>query len=269
MNIYQVLNEITLYIEEHIEKKIDYRVLAKMMGVNTYTMQRLFSIIAGIPLAEYIRKRKLSVSVADLLNGSKVIDVAIKYNYESSTTFSRAFTLFHGIKPSKINESTKLANFPRIVFNEKIRIQESIDYEIVELDELVLYGLAIDVDSQNIKRLAPKYIKEMEQRYLDILGYVDYALTTYDDRYHSNCQKYYVLYEKNFEGFEKIKVPKSKWLKFTVDSKDVKDIQSIIEKFYCEFLPSSTFNLRDIPELEHYVGNKTEFLVAIATDKIG
>lgn len=264
MNIYQVLNKITLYIENHIEEKIDYQILAKMMGVNSYTMQRLFSIIAGIPLAEYIRKRKLSVSVTDLLSGAKVIDVAIKYNYESSTTFSRAFALFHGIKPSKINKNTKLSNFPHIVFDETIKIQEPIDYEIIELDELTLYGVGIDVNSQNIKKLAPKYIREMEEKHMSVLGYVNYALTTYDDKYHSNCQKYYVLYEKKFEGFERIKVPKSKWLKFTVDSKDVKDIQGIIEKFYCEFLPSSTFNLSDMPELEHYVGNKTEFLVAIS-----
>ncbi len=60
MNIYKCLNEITRYIDDNLENEINYDVLAKIMGVNSYTMQRIFSLIAGISLAEYIRKRRLS-----------------------------------------------------------------------------------------------------------------------------------------------------------------------------------------------------------------
>lgn len=106
MNIYKVLNEITLYIDENLEYEIDYGVLAKKMGVNEYTMRRIFSLLTNITLAEYIRKRRLSNAGYDLYNGNlKVIDVAIKYGYDNATSFSRSFTAFHGIKPSQVNKN--------------------------------------------------------------------------------------------------------------------------------------------------------------------
>ena len=66
MNIYKCLNEITEYIDKNLEEEISYEVLAKMLGVNVYTMQRLFTMIAGISLSEYIRKRRLSSAGYDL-----------------------------------------------------------------------------------------------------------------------------------------------------------------------------------------------------------
>mgnify|MGYP003318857762 CR=1 FL=1 len=68
MNIYKSLNEITQYIENNLEENIEYETLAKILGVNTYTLQQVFSLIAGISLSDYIRKRKLSSAGFDLYN---------------------------------------------------------------------------------------------------------------------------------------------------------------------------------------------------------
>ena len=134
MNIYKSLNEITAYIDNHLEEEISYEVLSKILGVNTYTMQKIFTLLAGLPLSEYIRKRRLSNAGYDLYeNKLKVIDVAVKYNYNNATSFSRAFEKFHGIKPSKITKTTKLINFPRIIFDENIKVTTEINYEIIEL----------------------------------------------------------------------------------------------------------------------------------------
>ncbi len=108
VNIYKSLNEITKYIEDNLEEKIDYEILAKFLGVNVYTMQRLFTMLAGIPLAEYIRKRRLSCAGYDLYKGdNKIIDIAMKYGYDNATSFSRAFLKFHGIKPSQVNKESR------------------------------------------------------------------------------------------------------------------------------------------------------------------
>ena len=114
MNIYKCLNDITEYIDNHLEDKIDYDILAKMMGVNTYTLHRIFSLITGISLADYIRKRRLSMAGFDLYQTkSKIIDIAIKYKYENATSFSRAFEKFHEIKPSQVKRNGyKLKNYP-------------------------------------------------------------------------------------------------------------------------------------------------------------
>lgn len=122
MNIYKCLNEITKYIDDHLEDKIDYDVLAKIMGVNSYTMQRIFSLIAGIYIVKYIRKRRLTNAAYDLYEtNAKVMDITMKYQYDNATSFSRAFESFHGIKPSQVNKCSKLKNFPRIIFNEEIK----------------------------------------------------------------------------------------------------------------------------------------------------
>ena len=107
MNIYVELNKIIEYIEDHLEEKIEYKELAKKIGVNEYTFQRIFSLISNISVSEYIRNRRLSNAGQDIyLNNEKVVDIAIKYQYNNATAFSRAFEKFHGIKPSKVKKKS-------------------------------------------------------------------------------------------------------------------------------------------------------------------
>lgn len=92
MNIYQILNEITEYIDNNLEKKIEYSKLSKIMGVSEYTMKRIFSLLTNQSLSEYIRKRRLSTAGYDLYyTKNKIIDIAMKYQYDNATSFSRAF----------------------------------------------------------------------------------------------------------------------------------------------------------------------------------
>ncbi|MCM1370728.1 MAG: AraC family transcriptional regulator [Clostridium sp.] len=263
MNIYKSLNNITKYIEDNLEQQINYEVLAKFLGVNVYTMQRLFTMLTNISLSEYIRKRRLSNAGFDLYNSNiKIIDLALKYQYDNATSFSRAFLKFHGIKPSLVNKSTKLKNFPRIVFNENINITTELDYEIIELNEFNLYGVSIKTNNDNIDNDAPYFFQETQKKYISILGNIKYGMTTYDSE-REECQKYYCLYDKKIKEFESIKIPASKWLKFRICSHNAKDIQEKVHKFYKQFLPSCKYNLKEIPELEYYHDDITDFLVAI------
>ncbi len=263
MNIYKSLNEITKYIDDNLEEKIDYNVLAKFLGVNSYTMQKLFTMIAGITLSEYIRKRRLSNAGYDLYEGNfKIIDIALKYQYDSPTSFSRTFEKFHGIKPSLVNKKTKLKNFPRIIFNEEITITTELDYEIITLDNMDLYGISISVNNKTIGEKAPIFFKKIENKYRDKYGEVKYGMITYDV-IREESQKYYCLYDKVIKEFEHIKIPQSKWLKFVINSQKSDEIQDMSHKFYKEFLPSCKYNLKELPELEYYHDNITEFLIAI------
>lgn len=263
MNIYKNLNAITKYIDANLEETINYEVLAKMLGVNVYTMQRLFSIITGISLSEYIRKRRLSNAGYDLYKGNlKIIDVAFKYQYDNATSFSRAFEKFHGIKPSLVNKETKLKNFPRIVFNENINLTTELDYEIVTLDEMDLYGVSITTNNEKIGHDAPLFFAQTEEKYFNNYGAIKYGMVTYNLE-RDESQKYYCLYDQKITNFEHIKIPKSKWLKFRINSQNAKEIQDISHKFYQEFLPSVKYNLKELPELEYYHDDITDFLVAI------
>lgn len=264
VNIYKILNDITKYIDEHLEEKIDYNVLAKMMGINVYTMQRIFSLLVGISVTEYIRKRRLSNAGFDLYSSNlRIIDIALKYQYESTEAFSRAFKMFHGIKPSLVNKLSKLKNYPRIIFNENINITNELEYEIIELEQKELYGIGIKTNNEKISTDAPKFFINSQLNYEEKFGKIKYGMIVYEDDIREECSAYYVLYDKKIEGFEKIIIPASKWLVFRINSTNAKDIQDMSNKFYFEFLPSCKYNLREIPELEYYHDGVTDFLVPI------
>ena len=106
MNIYTKLNEIIEYTEQHLEEKIEYKEISKMIGINEYTFQKIFLIISNISFSEYIRNRRLSNAGQEIfLSKAKIIDTAIKYQYNNATSFSRAFEKFHGIKPSEVRNN--------------------------------------------------------------------------------------------------------------------------------------------------------------------
>lgn len=260
MNIYKCLNEITKYIDDNLEEEIDYKVLARILGVNIYTMRRLFTMLVGISLSEYIRKRRLSNAGYYLYEGNlRVMDVAFKYQYDNPTSFSRAFFKFHGIKPSMVTKETKLRNFPRIVFNEDVNLVSEMGYEIILLNDFKLYGISINTNNDTIGRDAPLFFKEVSDKY----GKVNFGMITYDTE-RMECKRYYCLYDKNIEGFDCIIIPKSRWLKFKIDSQEAKEIQEISHKFYRDFLPSCKYNLKRLPELEYYHDGITDFLVPIS-----
>lgn len=264
LNIYKVLNEIVEYIENNLEEEIKYDVLAKMMGVNVYTMQRIFSLLTNITVSEYIRKRRLSNAGFDLYNSSiRVMDVAIKYQYDNATSFSRAFEAFHGIKPSMVNRITKLRNFPKITFDESINIIDSLEYKIVRFDKFELYGIGITTNNKNIGIDAPNFFENTDKKYHNKYGNIKYGMTIYEDETRAECREYFVLYDRQIDDFQKVVIPASNWLIFRINSQCAEDIQNMTHKFYLEFLPSCKYNLRELPELEYYHDNVTDFLVPI------
>lgn len=264
MNIYKVLNEITKYIDDNLDGKIDYDLLAKIAGVNIYTLQKIFSLLTNVSLAEYIRKRKLSVAGFDIYtNNLLVMDAAIKYGYESATSFSRAFENFHGIKPSLITKQTSLVEFPRIIFDETQKVTSTMAYEIVELEAMNLFGSYTFTSNETIENDAPAFFDNFSKKYEATYGNVEYGMITYTEPSHEKVTKYYTLYRKNITEFEEINIPKGKWLLFRINSQDAKDIREMSQKFYLNFLPSCKYNLRDTYELEYYHDDVTDFLVPI------
>lgn len=265
MNIYHELNKMIEYIEENLDNEISYNKLSKILGVNEYTMQRLFSLLCNISLAEYIRKRRLSQAGCDLYyENSKVMDIAIKYGYDNATSFSRSFEKFHGIKPSQIKKNKKqLKNFPKLHFEENILKNNEIEYEIVEYDKFILYGKGMPTDEIHIAKDAPNFWSMMDKNYSNIYGTIDFGMILYEDRFNSDYLEYWVLWNKKIDCFEKIEIPASKWLVFHIPNSEAYDIQKKVHEFYYEFFPSCKYNLRDIPELEYYHDGVTDFLVPI------
>ncbi len=105
------------YIEEHLEGKIDLNAVARIACCSLSRFQRMFTFAVDIPVTEYIRGRKLSVAAYELLNSDvKVIDLSLKYGYESPAAFTRAYQAFHGVSPTSTRKLGIYTNYPRLSF---------------------------------------------------------------------------------------------------------------------------------------------------------
>lgn len=263
MNIYHAINRITADIEQNLDDTIDYDKLAAHMHTNTDVMRRLFALITGYNLAEYIRKRRLSRAASDLISSSpRLIDLALQYGYNNPQSFSRAFASFHGVKPSDVTENTPLKNFPRLIFDEVLPEHPGLTYEVISHPPLTLYGSHIATDNDHISRDAPRFFSKFQRTHLAEFGHVDFGMITYDAA-HEFCTAYYALYRTPIPGAEKIELPAHRWLKFTIPTDRARDIQLLSHQFYESFLPSSNYTIDDLPELEYYHDGIMEFWVPI------
>lgn len=112
------MNSAIDYIESNLMGTVDFNAAARFVGCSTWEFQRIFSFLTHVSLGEYIRKRKLTLAAQDIQsNDLKIIDIALKYGYESPAAFSRAFNKFYGITPSSArNSGIDLNAYPRITF---------------------------------------------------------------------------------------------------------------------------------------------------------
>ena len=106
------------YIENNLDNKIEYSSVARAACCSEFHFSRMFSSLTGISLSEYIRRRRLTKAAFDIqTSNEKIIDIALKYGYDSSDAFTRAFKKLHGVTPNAVIEnSVQLKAFPRIPF---------------------------------------------------------------------------------------------------------------------------------------------------------
>ena len=105
------------YMEEHLTEEISMEAVAAQSFSSSYHFQRVFTILCGFSVGEYLRNRRLSLAGTELATtDQKVIDIALKYGYESPDSFAKAFHRFHGILPSQARErQQQMKSFSRLV----------------------------------------------------------------------------------------------------------------------------------------------------------
>lgn len=143
MNWIDGIHEAIDYIEDNITEKIDYDELGKISYSSPYHFQRIFSILCGYTVGEYIRFRRLSLAGSELAAEKiKVIDAAVKYGYDSADSFSRAFLKFHGITPSEARKpNAELRSFSRLSIKISLEGGNIVNYRIEKKPALTLTGL--------------------------------------------------------------------------------------------------------------------------------
>lgn len=123
MSWYERMNQAIDYIESNLCGNIDLEYVAKITFQSITSFQRTFSIVTEMPISEYIRRRRMSIAAIELQNSmTKVIDISVKYGYESPEAFARAFKEIYGMSPSVARKENSLIKFfPRISFQQTIK----------------------------------------------------------------------------------------------------------------------------------------------------
>ncbi|HEX3047369.1 MAG TPA: helix-turn-helix domain-containing protein [Bacillota bacterium] len=132
MDSYERMNEVISYIEDNITAEIDYSHIAKVACCPTHQFPRIFAFLADITLSEYIRRRRLSLAALEIQQTkSPIIDIALKYGYDSHASFSRAFQEHHKMAPSSARDKNAILNiFPRISFRTPTPVNQDLIYRI-------------------------------------------------------------------------------------------------------------------------------------------
>lgn len=143
------LNESLDYIEGNLEKGPVTAEAAKIACCSAYHYQRMFSYLAGVPLSEYVRRRRMTKAAFDLQNGEKVLDTAVKYGYESPTAFNRAFRSVRGISPSAAQkEGAGLKAYQRISFTISIKGETEMEYRIETKEAFRIVGVSAPLEKE-------------------------------------------------------------------------------------------------------------------------
>lgn len=129
-------------IEADLTSPIDVGHLAQVAFTSEYHFRRMFASLAGLPLSEYIRRRRLTAATAEIVAGQAVLDVAIRYGYGSAEAFTRAFKAMHGLTPSQARRpGAVLHSQPQLRFHLRIEGSADMKHRIVKKDAFRLIGL--------------------------------------------------------------------------------------------------------------------------------
>lgn len=153
------------YIEDNICEELKIEDIAAKAYVSAFHFQKIFSVLCGFTVSEYIRNRRLTLAAEELSGSdSKVIDVALKYGYDSPDSFTRAFTKFHGVSPSAAKEKgAKLRAFAPLKIKLTLEGGTMTEYRIVEKAAFTVMGRSKSFNTETSYAQIPKFWTEHYQ----------------------------------------------------------------------------------------------------------
>jgi AraC family transcriptional regulator len=135
------LNSLMDYIEQHLTYDIEIGQLAARLGTTEYHLRRMFSSLAGMPLSEYIRRRRMTVAAADIVSGADVLTTAVRYGYGSAEAFDRAFRAVHGVGRGDVQRhGGPLRSQPQLRFRLTVEGNTTMDTRITDRPAFRLVG---------------------------------------------------------------------------------------------------------------------------------
>jgi AraC family transcriptional regulator len=259
------MNDALQYIEENLEYEIDYREVARRACCSEFHFKRMFSFLAGVPLSEYIRRRRLTLAAFELMNGeSKVIDVAVKYGYSSPDAFTKAFHQLHGATPSEARKNShSLKAFPRMSFQLSIKGGNEMNYRIVGKEAFHIVGIKkrVPLIYEGVNPEIAAMWQSLDMNTINMLkslsniepeGLIS-ASANFSDRLLENSElDHYIGVATTGEcpdHLAKLEVAASTWAVFEAAGPFPETLQNVWGRIYSEWFPSSSYEQTEGPEI--------------------
>ncbi len=255
------------YIEAHLLDDITMEQIAREVNSSVFHFQRTFSILTDMSIADYIRRRRLTLAAQELINTEqKVIDLAYKYGYDSPEAFTKAFRKQHKITPSEARKKQgQLQSYNRLVIQVSLKGAEPMKYKIVEKEKFQVVGVKRTYNCQNGEntRGIPKFWDEINSKGMDhqlfslnngeIKGVLGVCIPNANEQ--KGLMDYWIATDHIGdvpENLMAMEVPASKWVVFEVHGPMPDAMQNTWKQIYSEWFPSNPYEPAGTAELEVY-----------------
>ncbi|MGJ4850207.1 GyrI-like domain-containing protein [Bacillota bacterium Meth-B3] len=256
------LNAAMQYLEAHLDGEIELTRMAQIACCSPFHFQRMFSYLAEVPLSEYIRRRRMTMAAADMQAGrGRVIDIALKYGYDSPTAFNRAFQGVHGIAPTEARRpGARLKAYLPLSFYISIKGEVEMNYRIEQKEAFRIVGVkahyTLSVE-QNFTEV-PAFWQQTAQsgsigRILALANREPKALLGVTSSMTGPAFDYYIAAASDAdapEGMEAFTVPACTWAIFPCVGAMPHAIQALQKRVIGEWLPASGYEYADAPDIE-------------------
>ncbi|MEY9969642.1 AraC family transcriptional regulator [Lysinibacillus sp. RC46] len=256
------------YIEEHLLDDITMEQIAREVNSSVFHFQRTFSILTDMSIADYIRRRRLTLAAQELINTEqKVIDLSYKYGYDSPEAFTKAFRKQHNLTPSEARKKQgQLQSYNRLVIQVSLKGAEPMKYKIVEKEKFQVVGVKRTYNCQNGENLQdiPHFWNEMNSKNFDhqliqlnngsIKGTLGVCVPN-TDQGQNGFIDYWIATDHVGEVGENLlalEIPASKWVVFEVHGPMPDAMQNTWKQIYSEWFPSNPYKPAGTAELEVY-----------------
>lgn len=232
------------YIEKNLAQELTVEDIAKQAYVSTFYFQKGFAMLCGFTVGEYIRQRRLSLAGSEIISSDeKIIDIALKYGYDSPDSFTKAFTRFHGVTPSAVRKDGALIrSFASLKIKFTLEGGYTMDYKIVEKESFTVMGVSRNFNYEKAKAEIPQFWTEHYQTGKgEVVGGM-YGICL-DESMGSDEFEYliaddYMPWKETPDGYVAKTIPKNTWAVFPCKGAMPNALQEVNNKIFSEWLPN-------------------------------
>lgn len=246
------------YMEDNLTEELNIEEIAAKAYVSAFYFQKIFSVLCGFTVGEYIRNRKLTLAAQELsAENARVIDIAVKYGYDSPDSFARAFTKFHGISPSAAKEKgAELKSFAPLRIKLTLEGGTMTDYKIVEKSAFTIMGRSRMFNVETSYDEIPKFWYEHFQTGggETVKGMFGACLDSDGKNFEYFIADLYFPWNNVPEGYAVKTIPAGTWAVFPYHGECPKALQEVNTKIWNEWFPNcKEYKLGGNYNLEFYI----------------